>query len=553
MVSYYLPFTLTLRSPAVLTALGGDPNSARTLPYIPGSAVRGALARALGDPSGDAERESEFRTLVLDGTVRFLNAYPRADERRALPTPVSWRVNKIAGPDPRGELTVRDLAAFSGEPNDDGFDWPSEQLSKVADPFATLGTAQPVRVSPTLRSRVHHQRDRSRGRAWKKEEGGREAPRGALFAFEFIEPGHEFEGVIQLRGTDEESCKALAEKIKAAFGNQILLGRSRRGGYGGDAIIKWRELRDREVTEQGVLDRDLDPGAEFTALLASPYVGRDPDTGQLDPSRLVSELEEALRGRAEVRVRRWAFEHVGGFNRKWRLETPQALACAAGSVLVLRAHERIPVAHLRAVEDAGLGERRVEGFGRVVFFDRPQTQRIVRLASRTNTRALEEEPPELVRFAEERILDAAVARAIDEEAARLALDAEPLPTAALLGRLRNVLRAAPEAALQMLVAWLDPEAPERTRLRPPAMDQLERCRLTGGRRLADWLLSMAKGEDDAGLERLLRFDVLAQRYHVVSEGSALTQLRRRRPWIRARLVDATLAALARRRRERRSS
>jgi hypothetical protein len=84
------------------------------------------------------------------------------------------------------------------------------------------------------------------------------------------------------------------------------------------------------------------------------------------------------------------------------------------------------------------------------------------------------------------------------------------------------------------------------------MDQLERCRLTGGRRLADWLLSMAKGEDDAMLERL-RFDVLAQRHHVVSEDSALTQLRRRGPWIRARLVDATLAALARRRRERRSS
>lgn len=552
MVSYHLPFTLTLRSPAVLTALGGDPNSARTLPYIPGSAVRGALARALGDPSGDPERVSDFRTLVLDGTVRFLNAYPRAGERRALPTPVSWRVEKAKGPDDTEEPIVKDLAAFTADPNDDGFDWPTDQLVGVSKPFVTLGAAQPLLVSPALGSRLHHQRDRSRGRPWKEQQGDREIPHGALFAFEFIEPGHEFEGVIQLRGTDEESCKALAEKIKAAFGNQILLGRSRRGGYGGDAIIKWRELRDREVTGQGVLDRDLDPGAEFTALLASPYVGRDPDTGQLDPSRLVSELEEALRGRAGVRVRRWAFEHVGGFNRKWRLETPQALACAAGSVLVLRAHERIPVARLRAVEDAGLGERRVEGFGRVVFFDRPQKQRVLRPAQPTKTRPPTGEAPEVVKFAEERILDAAVARAIDEEAARLALDAEPLPTAALLGRLRNVLRAAPEAALQMLVAWLDPEAPERTRLRPPAMDQLERCRLTGGRRLADWLLSMAKGEDDAMLERL-RFDVLAQRHHVVSERSALIHLRRRRPWIRARLVDATLAALARRRRERRSS
>jgi len=491
--------------------------------------------------------------LVLDGSVRFLNAYPRVGGRRALPTPVSWRTNKAPRPGPTGELTVHDLAAFTADPTDDGFDWPTEQLVEVSDPFVTVGAAQPLRVSPTLGSRVHHQRDRSRGRAWKEEQDGREVPHGALFTFEFIEPGHEFEGVIQLRGTDQESCKALAEKIMAAFGNQILLGRSRRGGYGGDATIRWGEPRDREVTGQGVLDRDLDRGAEFSALLASSYVGRDPVTGQLDPSRLVFELEEALGGQAEVLVRRWAFEHVGGFNRKWRLETPQALACAAGSVLVLRARASIPVAQLRAVEDAGLGERRGEGFGRVVFFDRPQKQRVLRPAPRTEPPPPTEEAPELVHFAEERILDAAVGRAVEEEAARLARDAKSEPAAALLGRLRNVLRTSPETALQTLVAWLDPEAPVGTRLRPPAMDQLERCRLSDGRRLADWLLSMAKGEDDAMLERLLRFDMLAQRHHVVSEDSALTQLRRRGPWIRARLVDATLAALARRRRERRSS
>jgi CRISPR-associated protein Csx10 len=444
MRSYYLPFTLILHSPAVLTALGSDPNSARTLPYIPGSALRGVLARTLGDPSGDPERESEFRTLVLDGTVRFLNAYPRAAGRRALPAAGSWRMDKSVPPDRTRELTVVDLAAFTGDPTDEGFDWPTEQLVEVSDPFVTLGAAQPLRVSPTLGSRVHHQRDRSRGRAWKDEQDGREVPHGALFTFEFIEPGQEFEGLIQLRGTDEGNCKGLAEKVMAAFGNEILLGRSRRGGYGGHATIQWGELRDREVTGQGVLDRDLDRGAEFSALLASPYVGRDPVTGQLDPSRLVSELEEALGGRAEVLVRRWAFEYVGGFNRKWRLETPQALACAAGSVLVLRARDRIPVVDLRAVEDAGLGERRVEGFGRVVFFDRPRKQRLLRPAPRTETRSPTGEAPKLVHFAEERILDAAVARAIEEEATRLARDAKSPPTPALLGRLRNALRASPE-------------------------------------------------------------------------------------------------------------
>jgi hypothetical protein len=84
MRSYYLPFTLTLRSPAALTALGGDPNS-RTLPYIPGSALRGALARTLG------------------------------------------------------ALTVHGLAAFTSHPADEGLDWPTEQLVEATGPSMTLG------------------------------------------------------------------------------------------------------------------------------------------------------------------------------------------------------------------------------------------------------------------------------------------------------------------------------------------------------------------------------------------------------------------------------
>lgn len=47
----YFPYTLTLKSPAVITALGGDPNSSSTLAYIPGAAVRGAVAKAWAIPA----------------------------------------------------------------------------------------------------------------------------------------------------------------------------------------------------------------------------------------------------------------------------------------------------------------------------------------------------------------------------------------------------------------------------------------------------------------------------------------------------------------------
>jgi len=551
MIARYMPYTLSLRAPAVLTSLGGDSNSSRTLPFIPGAALRGAAARGLGDPGGDADRLRSFRTLILDGTVRFLNAYPRVGGRRTVPTPVPWRIDKSGTVGPGGEITAWDLAAFDGDPRPDDAAWPDASLSAMPECFVSIGAAQPLRVALALGSRIHQQRDRSRGRAWKEERQGREEAHGAIFAFEFLEAGQELAGLIQIRGKDSAACDALLATIQDALRGPVLLGRSRRGGYGGDATISWGAACDRELTGQGVVHADLPDDTCFRALLTSPYVGRDPDTGQIDSSHVTTEIMEAFAGRVEVIRRRWGFERVGGFNRKWRIELPQVLACAAGSVLVLRTTTPIPFADLLAVEHAGIGERRVEGFGRVLYLEAPAPTLVLRRPSPTAPQAPIGDPPEVVRFAEARILDSAVARAIDQEAARLARSAKSSPAPALLGRLRNVMQAAPETALETLRTWLSQQG--RARLKRPAMDQIERCRIGESQRLASWLRAMAGGQDSHGLETLLRFDALAQRFHIHTEASAREHLLARVPSIRARLIDSTLAALARKHRQRRSS
>ncbi len=551
MIWRYLPYTLSLRAPAVLTSLGGDPNSSRSLPFIPGAALRGAAARGLGDPGRDAELLRCFRTVILDGNVRFLNAYPRAGGRRTLPTPVSMRIDRLGAIGSAGEVTAWDLAAFDGEPSADGAAWPNVSLSAMPEPFVSLNAAQPLRVQPARGSRIHQQRDRSRGRAWKEERDGREEAHGAIFAFEFLDAGQEFDGLIQVHGADQAACDALVATIKNALHDPILLGRSRRGGYGGNATISWGTARDRELDGQGLVQADRPADTLFRALLTSPYVGRDPDVGQIDPSQVAREIVEALAGRVEVARRRWSFELVGGFNRKWRLELVQALACAPGSVLVLRTTAQIPFADLLAVEHAGLGERRVEGFGRVVFLEAPTQTQVFRVPSAGAAQAPTGDPPAFVRFAEARMLDSAVTRAIEEEAARLARGAKSFPSRALLGRLRNVMRAAPETALDTLRTWLAQEGPAR--LKRPAMDQLERCRIAEGQRLASWLRTMAGAQDVHAVETLLRFDALAQRFHIQSETSARQHLQERLPCIRARLIDTTLAAMARKQREGRPS
>jgi len=551
MICRYLPYTLLLRVPAVLTALGGGPNSSRTLPFIPGSAIRGAAARALGDPGTNPRRLETFRTLILDGSVRFLNAYPRVAGRRSLPTPVSLRIDKAAVPGPNGELEAWDLAAFAGVQEDEETDWPDVPLSPVSEPFVTIGAAQPVRVGPARGSRIHQQRDRERGRAWK--DPTTEEPHGTIFAFEFLEAGQKFDGLVQIFGEDEAACEALERQVKAVLEPPIFIGRSRRGGYGGDAMISWAEPREREVTGQGLVVADLPAGTRFRALLTSPYIGRDPDTGQLDPSRFAEEILERLGGRARIVRRRWGFQFSGGFNRKWRLEIPQALACAAGSVLVLETTEPIRLADLLEVEHSGLGERRVEGFGRLTFLEAPSQRLVLNVPKPTPVKPPEEgEVPELVRFTEARIVDAAVERAIREEAARLARIATKIPTPSLLGRLRNAMKADPETALATIRTWLGEEGSSEPRLRRPALDQLDRCRLETGQRLSDWLRAMANSDDGRKLATVLRLDALVQRFHIISEDTARRHLAGCGVSIRARLIDNVLAALARIQRQGRS-
>lgn len=549
MICRYLPYTLSLRAPAVLSSIEGDPNSLQTLPFIPGSAMRGAAARGLGDPGSDVDRTRTFRAMILDGNVRFLNAYPRVAGRRTLPTPTSLRIDKTDAVSALGEIEAWDLAAFDGDLDGNEEIWPLAPRSIVPEPFLSIGAAQPLRIRPSRGSRIHQQRDRSRGRAWKTERDGCEEAHGAIFAFEFLEAGQDFEGVIQILDEDSSVCDALAAQAVDALRGPLLLGRSRRGGYGGDAIISWGTIRNREVEGRGFVSTDLATGTVFRAFLASPYVGRDPETGQLDPSQLGTDLAESLGGRIEVVRRRWNFERAGGFNRKWRLELPQALACAAGSVLVLRTTAHIPLSDLLAVENTGLGERRAEGFGRAVFLETPAaTQRLRTLTVGVVPPPPTGVPPEVVRFAEGRILDAAVEQTIGQEAARLARSATQLPTPSALGRLRNAMRATPAVALETLRVWLAPDG--TAPLKRPAMEQLEHCRLGDERkRLSDWLRALASENAGERVSRDLRLEALAQRSPIVSEATARKHLQQHSPAIRARFIERTLAALARKARK----
>lgn len=563
----FLPFTLTLRAPAIATALSGDPNSAVTQPFIPGGAIRGAVAaRLLAE--GEAADGEWFRNLILTGAVRYLHAYPEIDGQRAIPVPQSWRSDK-ARPE-----SVWDLASFSGRVNDDDEladpddRWPDKALVSVGAPFTAPSSSSGRRsVSvPRLGARLHQQRDRVKGRPWTERTEEQEVPRGAIFAYEYLEPGQTFCGSIQVCLETASLLDEYESRIRKLLdGRSILVGRSRRAGYGGDAELRFESSR--METEYGpvsaALEADLEEGQRFRLLLVSAYIGRNPITGQLDPNAIVDELRQ--RGLAAAIERRcWSFETVGSFNRKWRLEVPQARAATAGSVFVLRAEAPIQLSLLRRIEREGLGERRVEGFGRVLFLRHDEKAKSFRVEQRD----VEERTPGAPKadqlaeaqlaFVERRIVLSEAWRELDRVAADIVGRVSKLPTTSLLGRIRTLFRTVrdkPTArrALGGLRTWCDDGGDHA--LKPEARKKLEACKI-GDQTLLAWLRALAQPEGDvdawsdlvkvAGSPSTLT--ALAQRHHLTNADAAQRILDEHAAELTVYLVDGVLAAMARRNR-----
>src|SRR5690606_13804097 len=124
--------------------------------------------------------------------------------------------------------------------------WPKKQLTPLPEPFISIGAAELVRIAPACNTRIHLQRDRKVGRAWKDPRT--EERHGVVFTFEYLEPGQDFVGVIQVVGDSPEACDELAGYVRKALEGEGLVGRSRRGGYGGKAAVQWWAEGDREVS-----------------------------------------------------------------------------------------------------------------------------------------------------------------------------------------------------------------------------------------------------------------------------------------------------------------
>lgn len=559
----YLRFNLTLRSPAIVSTLSGDPNNVATQPFIPGSALRGAVAARLL-ASGEDGESALFKRLVLSGAVRYLHAYPTRGGTRTWPTPLSWK--RLKGKDGG----AYDLASFTGEVDEEAEDqtdvsefeefWPQDALASISEAFITSPSVGGTLAQVKTGARIHQQRDRVKGRSWTDKD---EQPHGTIFSYTYLEAGQTFSGVIQVAADAADDI----ERLKKLLEQPILVGRSRRAGYGGEAKLNWRGEADREFTDlRESVREDIPEGERFRVMLTSAYVGRHPQTGQIDPTALDHELNEVLGGAATIEHRRWAFETVGGFNRKWALETPQVMAVRGGSVLVLRATQPLEWAKLEAVEHAGLGERRAEGFGRLVFlwhsgatdvgFKKDEEKEDLPNLPAGSAHAQHEQ----VQFLETRLMLTAARAELDRVAQQdLVQDAAKLPTSSLLGRLRGLVRGVLDEqsasdALKTLHTWC---GQGKTALKEIAQKQLRACTLGKEQQLLGWLTAIAASTDtESGWAALLKatgsaasMGSLAEKHYLTDQSTAQAILEENAQILKTYLIDAVLTEMTKKNRK----
>lgn len=364
-------YRVTLLEPTLVTALQGDPNSAVAFDYLPGSVLRGIMiGKYLKSRAADAS-DGKLQRLFFDGTTRYLNAYPLdVYDRPGLPVPASWQQVK----DNEGEIFD-----FAIEPQDDRQQW---QLVTV--PFYTQLGEDVWLIRPARNVAVHTQRTARFGRAYRPTSSNQAGSSsvslldadeivGAVYRYDALAAEQTFQAAIICDHDADE------QTLRDFISGRVTLGGARSGGYGRSEI---NLITNDNPNDETPVDAEDGPEGKLIVTLHSDVLLRDA-RGQfaVNPELLRQVLGKHLGVELELENAFLGAKPIGGFNRKWGLPLPQALSVSMGSVLIFKDPD-CDHTLLDDLEARGIGERRAEGFGRIVF----NQQRAIKLVVTENTR-----------------------------------------------------------------------------------------------------------------------------------------------------------------------
>lgn len=338
----FIPLTITLLDPVIITGDVMNPNEVSTLNYLTGSTLRGAAYAAA--------RGHALHSLTIDPRVSFLPAYlnvgDHAHMTRGLPTPLSWQRRKNEVVDAADARYSLDIADRPFEPQF----------------FASSPTGYRCGV-PGASARLHHARDRLAGAPTGSD--------GAVFTYRSIAEGTVLTAMVRCEDDAVENLVDLLADIANA--SVWELGRRHTLEYGRVRVSFAHDaghVADASWEGGDTLQvRHLEAGHPHLVLLTSPVALRDPASGTFRPDQLPHAVGGAFGGRLLVQSSCVGATTVRTFNSLNGLPSRDILAAAPGSVVSVRSSEAIESAELQRIVAAGLGGYQFDGLGAFVVLD----------------------------------------------------------------------------------------------------------------------------------------------------------------------------------------
>ena len=354
-------YQLLAQSPILITNLNrsqGNEFESRT--YIPGSSIRGMVASTLAESSPEAFET--IRSLLLGSGTRFLDAVPVRGEHPPLPALMGFYADKA---ETRFETILKD-----------GNVAPGLKRAKIGSFCSVNGdTLYFWSAAMSGSTRISLNRDGHN--------------RTDMFQTRYIEPGELLEGYILL---DDPS---LTNYICRVFQDTIWIGADRYSGFGKCSVQEIVAMEEPEwIREYGFHNQD-EIGTDIYMLAVSPFTMLN-SMGEpcgLDEAALAKALEVLS---VSVALCATSTAEFGGYKRIWKSRDPAVRMYERGSLFRLHFETPPSLDKLRSLEHGGLGIRRAEGFGQVLFLplsrlDQLQRKEALKTERSTNISLLAEQ------------------------------------------------------------------------------------------------------------------------------------------------------------------
>lgn len=349
-----IALVLTLELPVCMpSAVVG--NVVETLDYVPGTALLGRVtevAAALG---------IDLRPAIGAGEVIALDATPQIAGSRGLPAPMALATPKLVGADEGSRHPVNRFVDTLPLDAQGGLvqvvPWRGGWVAPSA--LAEEGTlpAPPLKLSVELRTHGTIEDERQRPTT----------DIGGVFSYAAIPAGVTLQSELRLTNRLADALAALKPRWWADLAKKPLrLGRAKKDDYGDVRLI----VVDAEEPKAAA-PRQF--GRVLCVWLVSDVLLRD-EALRPDPTihRLATVLGRALGVSlgphaaadglisAELRTHR-----IDSWQTSWQLPRPSLIGIAGGSCVSFTVTGAIDPERAAAVELAGIGERRAEGFGQI--------------------------------------------------------------------------------------------------------------------------------------------------------------------------------------------